>query len=337
MTKTSSNEQELDENIFYDQVLHRRTLAHRLRVLSMLQTRILNQRLAAEEVTRMHWVVLSCLWQSDGIPVSQISHLLNQVGGSTSEVLDRMEERKLVKRRRARSDRRVCRVYLSKRGAELFAILPDKVLPVTQGLFTTFPEDDKVFFSQAVDRLAANLKKQYAQGEQNAGCFLQLCKGDSLADQKTSELLPPWSVGYRLKVCSQLLTRRFNDLCEPYDISTPQWHILRCLWNEDGLPISVLGDMVEQVGGNLTALLKRLEERGLVLKKQDENDRRCFRIWLCPGAKELFEPTMAVAYQVMKEAFSGFSAAEQLRLSELTERCIQNLNQEQPVADDSFE
>lgn len=125
-----SEEPENDENRFYEQVLHRQTPGHRLRVLSMLLSRNLNARLACHEVTRIHWVVLSCLWQTDGLPVSQISQMLSQVGGSTSEVLDRMEERKLVKRRRARSDRRVCRIYLSERGEELFKILPARALPM---------------------------------------------------------------------------------------------------------------------------------------------------------------------------------------------------------------
>lgn len=336
MATSGSQEPEIDERLFYDQVLHRQTLGHRLRVLSMLQSRILNHRLATLEVTRMHWVVLSCLWQVDGLPVSQISQLLSQVGGSTSEVLDRMEERKLVKRRRARSDRRVCRVFLTPKGEELFARLPALALPVTEKLFSGFEEHEKVFLSAGVDRIAANLKRLYCAKE--CGPAINLtggsgCTDKIVIDQKIREILPPYSFGYRLKVCYQLITRRFNDLCAVHDINTAQWHILRCLWAEDGLPVSAVGEMVDQVGGNLTALLKRLEARGLVLRKQESADRRCFRVWLGPKAQELFEPTMAVAWQVMKEAFAGISLAEQEKLLQLTERCITNLSGEQKAQD----
>lgn len=262
---------------------------------------------------------------------------MSQVGGSTSEVLDRMEERKLVKRRRARSDRRVCRVFLTPKGEELFARLPALALPVTEKLFSGFEEHEKAFLSEGVDRIAANLKRLYCP--KDFGPAINRtgspgCKDTIVIDQKIREILPPYSFGYRLKVCYQLITRRFNDLCAVHDISTAQWHILRCLWAEDGLPVSAVGEMVDQVGGNLTALLKRLEMRGLVLRQQDSTDRRCYRVWLGPKAKELFEPTMAVAWQVMKEAFAEISLAEQEKLLELTERCINNLSGE-PKAQDA--
>lgn len=239
-----SEEPESDEKRFYEQVLHRQTPGHRLRVLSLLLSRSLNARLACHEVTRIHWVVLSCLWQTDGLPVSQISQMLSQVGGSTSEVLDRMEERKLVRRRRARSDRRVCRVYLSERGEELFKILPARALPMNERMFQNFSEQEKALFSESVDKITANLKK--ICGLDSSPCPLKAGGNRNIKiDQATLAILPPFSVGYRLKVCSQLITRRFNDLCQPWEVNTPQWHILRCLWAEDGLPVSVVGDLVD--------------------------------------------------------------------------------------------
>jgi DNA-binding MarR family transcriptional regulator len=64
------------------------------------------------------------------------------------------------------------------------------------------------------------------------------------------------------------------------------WLVLCCLWQEDGLPTSSIGDKLQQVGGTLTGVLDRMEERGLVRRERDTRDRRIWRIWLTDSGRE---------------------------------------------------
>lgn len=77
----------------------------------------------------------------------------------------------------------------------------------------------------------------------------------------------PYSAGYRIKLLSQLLTRKFTELLEPFGLTPFHWLVLCCLWENDGLPTSSVGEKLQQVGGTLTGVLDRMEERGLIRRE----------------------------------------------------------------------
>lgn len=297
-------------------ILDRRSVAFRLRLLSMLVGRELASHLTEYDITLKHWVVLGCLWQEDGLSVSKLSAILTQIGGTVSEVLDRMEEAKLVKRKRSRSDKRVWRVYLLDAGKKLFDILPDAYSKLTEALFKGFSAQERADFSAFVDQCIANLRPE--------SCSQSPCLQSNLPGE-IKQFLPPHSIGYRLKVVYLLLARLFNEMAAPLAITTPQWHILRCLWREDGLTCSAVSEMVSQMGGNLTAVLNRLEERELVERRQDPKDKRSFRLYLKPGAQALFDPLLQIALSVQAQVFQGIAPEKLNYFSQLVEKSISNL------------
>lgn len=140
------------------------------------------------------------------------------------------------------------------------------------------------------------------------------------------EVLAPHGVGYRIKLISQLLTRRFQENLEPYGLTPFHWLVLCCLWQEDGLPTSSIGDKLQQVGGTLTGVLDRMEERGLVRRERDLHDRRIWRIWLTEEGKELAHILPPIAIQLREEALQGISAADQKRLSHILNQILANLS-----------
>ena len=75
------------------------------------------------------------------------------------------------------------------------------------------------------------------------------------------DVLAPHSLGYRLKLLAQLGSRRLQEVLEPYGLTAFHWLVLCCLWQEDGLPTSSIGDKLQQVGGTLTGVPDRMEER----------------------------------------------------------------------------
>ncbi|MEP6515601.1 MarR family transcriptional regulator [Microcoleus vaginatus] len=56
--------------------------------------------------------------------------------------------------------------------------------------------------------------------------------------------------------------------------------MLCCLWQEDGLPTSSIGDKLQQVSRTPTGAIERMEETGLVRRERDTRDRRIWGIWL---------------------------------------------------------
>jgi DNA-binding MarR family transcriptional regulator len=98
------------------------------------------------------------------------------------------------------------------------------------------------------------------------------------------------------------------------------------LWQEDGLPTSSIGDKLQQVGGTLTGVLDRMEERGLVRRERDTRDRRIWRIWLTDSGRELQEVLPPLVAAIRDRSVEGFSEADRELFSQLIDRAILNLS-----------
>lgn len=136
----------------------------------------------------------------------------------------------------------------------------------------------------------------------------------------------PQSLGYRIKLISQLLTRKFQEQLEPYGLTPFHWLVLCCLWEQDGLATSAVGEQLRQVGGTLTGVIDRMEERGLVRRERDAQDRRIWRIWLTEEGKQLEDVLPTHASDIREQALQGFSESEQQLLSDWVDRIITNLS-----------
>jgi MarR family transcriptional regulator, organic hydroperoxide resistance regulator len=136
----------------------------------------------------------------------------------------------------------------------------------------------------------------------------------------------PYGVGYRIKLLSQLLARKFTERLEPFGLTPFHWVVLCCLWEEDGLPTSSIGEKLQQVGGTLTGVLDRMEERGLIRRERDARDRRIWRIWLTDAGKELETVLPPIAVEIREQAMNGISFDEREQFSQILTKAIANLS-----------
>lgn len=136
----------------------------------------------------------------------------------------------------------------------------------------------------------------------------------------------PYGIGYRIKLLSQLLTRQFQEQLEPHGLTPFHWVVLCCLWEQDGLATSDLGERLCQVGGTLTGVIDRMEERGLVRRERDQRDRRIWRIWLTEEGQKLQDVLPPIAIELREKALQGLSDEDRQRLSESIDQMIANLS-----------
>jgi MarR family transcriptional regulator, organic hydroperoxide resistance regulator len=133
-------------------------------------------------------------------------------------------------------------------------------------------------------------------------------------------------MGYRIKLLSQLLYRQLSDRLEPFGLTPFHWLVLCCLWQEDGLPTSAIGEKLQQVGGTLTGVLDRMEERGFVRRERDPIDRRICRIWLTETGIELEQTLPQVTADLHDLTWAGVSPKDRQLFSTLLDRAIANLS-----------
>ncbi len=94
------------------------------------------------------------------------------------------------------------------------------------------------------------------------------------------------------------------------DVTAQQFRVLRIIGRG---PVTV-GEMSSHINSKLPAaarLLRRLEEKGWIHKKQDENDRRVHWLELTQEGRKLMESLERHRDRVIKEVFDRMSIKEQ--------------------------
>lgn len=140
------------------------------------------------------------------------------------------------------------------------------------------------------------------------------------------EVLAPYSIGYRIKLLSQLLGRKFQERLEPFGLTPFHWVVLCCLWEEDGLATCTIGERLQQVGGTITGVLDRMEERGLIRRERDARDRRIWRIWLTDEGKRMKTLLPPIAMELRDQAMIGIPERDCELFSQLLNSAIANLS-----------
>jgi homoprotocatechuate degradation regulator HpaR len=100
------------------------------------------------------------------------------------------------------------------------------------------------------------------------------------------------------------------------NITEPQWRVLRVLNDRGATDATCLSDVSLLHGPSVTRILKDLEERKLVTREPDVNDRRRALVALTPEGREIVKLISRDVLRVMKEYSERFGAQ---RLEKLTD------------------
>ncbi|MFA0961820.1 MarR family winged helix-turn-helix transcriptional regulator [Roseivirga sp. BDSF3-8] len=104
------------------------------------------------------------------------------------------------------------------------------------------------------------------------------------------------SVDYNIKAAWHAIARMYNQQAVKHDITTSIGFVLLNIDSSEGTPATKIAPLMGLEARSLTRMLKSMEEKGLIYRKQDENDRRSIRIYLTDTGKKKKE----VSRQVVK-------------------------------------
>ena len=105
--------------------------------------------------------------------------------------------------------------------------------------------------------------------------------------------------------------------------------VLAHLLGEEGLSQKELACRCGVEPATMTALLRRMGERGLIRKEQVRlpGGKRAFQVYLTPRGREAGQQAMEVIRRLEEESFRGFSREEREQLLSLLERVTGNLGE----------
>ncbi|NKB36915.1 MAG: MarR family transcriptional regulator [Gammaproteobacteria bacterium] len=123
--------------------------------------------------------------------------------------------------------------------------------------------------------------------------------------------------------CTKRLEQEMSDrFRENYSSTFPRFDVLAHLYQagEQGMSTSLLGSSLMASKGNISRLLDRMEEDGLLERKLSEKDRRVSIVYMTENGSRLFKNMAAHHEAWTLEIFQDISAAEKEDLLALLKR-----------------
>lgn len=128
---------------------------------------------------------------------------------------------------------------------------------------------------------------------------------------------------FALYTASRALIRAYGPLLDPLGITYLQYLVLMILWTERSVSVKELGDRLALDSGTLTPLLKRLEQRGLVTRRRDDEDERVVRIELTPEGQKLRAKARRIPTEIAcRTGFDVTNERELARLARLRQELV---------------
>ncbi len=100
---------------------------------------------------------------------------------------------------------------------------------------------------------------------------------------------------FDLYAASRLLTGVYRRVLDPLDLTYPQYLVLAALWEHGELSVREVIELLDLDYGTVSPLLKRLEARGLVVRRRRPEDERSVTVTLTDEGHAMRERARGVA------------------------------------------
>ena len=99
----------------------------------------------------------------------------------------------------------------------------------------------------------------------------------------------------------------FRAIFAEFELTEPQWRVLRVLWEHDGASVVELARVTLVAAPSLVGVLDRLQQAELIERRPGATDRRRVRVFLRPrgrGLEKRVRPLVEAAYARLERALT---------------------------------
>lgn len=133
-----------------------------------------------------------------------------------------------------------------------------------------------------------------------------------------------------VSILERLLTLELKKSLKEHqiDITVEQWRVLFYLWNQDGLTQNQIAAQAEKEKSTITRQINALEKKGLVYRKNSNEDARNKKILLTDYGKELQNHCVSLADEITEKLQMGLSQEEIKQFKKTVNKMISNIQNE---------
>jgi len=130
---------------------------------------------------------------------------------------------------------------------------------------------------------------------------------------------------FPLYSASREITRTYQPFLEKIHLTYTQYITMMVLWEHESLNVKSLGKYLLLDSGTLTPLLKKLEDKDLIVRKRNKEDERNLIIELTDKGRELKEEALFVPQSIIAKL--NLSQEEAIFLYKILYKIIQQLQE----------
>ena len=99
---------------------------------------------------------------------------------------------------------------------------------------------------------------------------------------------------FPLYACSKEIIRRYKPFLDEVDLTYTQYITMMALWENESMNVRELGSCLFLDSGTLTPLLKKLENKGYIMRSRSKDDERNLIVTLTDKGWELREQMLSI-------------------------------------------
>ncbi len=103
---------------------------------------------------------------------------------------------------------------------------------------------------------------------------------------------------FPLYAAAREITKAYKPFLDPLDLTYTQYVVMMVLWEDRCVSVKDLGIKLYLDSGTLTPLLKKLEQKGLLIRKRSEEDERVVLVELTEEGLNLRDRAVEVPMQM---------------------------------------
>jgi len=124
------------------------------------------------------------------------------------------------------------------------------------------------------------------------------------------ERKPEKYIGYWINKVERTMKNIHDKRFQEYGITLSQGSLLHQLWHKDGLTQTEMQERLKLRGASVSGLVDALIKKGLIVRKQDNEDARYKRLYLTEKGRTIEDKTIGLLMELDEEIMEGFDQEE---------------------------
>ena len=103
---------------------------------------------------------------------------------------------------------------------------------------------------------------------------------------------------FPLYVCSKEVVKKYKPFLDAIDLTYTQYITMMVMWEHKEMNVKELGNCLFLDSGTMTPVLKKLEQKGYIIRQRSKEDEHVLNVTITPEGEQLKEKAVEIPAQI---------------------------------------